>query len=146
MGRVEAILISRERKSARIEIDEGMFLENYGLEGDAYSKGGTERQVTICTLDGRNAVEKESLNGLCFERFMETVRISGIPLEKIETGTRFVIGEAVFEVIQDRKKCYPECDIIRSGRVCSLKTDVRFLKVLKSGLVRKGDRVEITLE
>ncbi len=146
MGRVEAIFVSREKKSTRIEIEEGMFRENYGLEGDAYSKSGTERQVPVLSLEGRSAVQNEVLDGLCFERFMETLRISGIPLHKTGTGTRFSIGRAVFEVVKDRKKCYPECDIVKSGRVCSLKTDVRFLKVIKSGVVRKGDPVEIILE
>lgn len=146
MGKVEAILVSKEKKSTRIEIEEGMFREDYGLEGDAYSRSGIERQVTVLSLEGRNAVQNEVLDGLCFERFMETIRISGLPLHKTETGTQFSIGGAVFEVVKDRKKCYPECSIVKSGRVCSLKTDVRFLKVIKSGIVRKGDTVEIIKE
>ncbi len=146
MGRVEAILISREKKSTRIEIEEGMFTENYGLEGDAYSERGSDRQVAVLSLEGREAVESEPLHGLCFQRFMETLRISGIALKNTGTGARLAIGGAVFEVVQGRKKCFPECDIVKSGRVCALKTDVRFLKVITSGIVSKGDRVELILE
>ncbi len=146
MGRVEAIFISRQKKTEREEINEGHFIKNFGLEGDAYSSPGAKRQVTILSSKGRAAVEQEGMNGLCFERFLETVRISGIDADALKPGAVLVAGRALFEVTEYRKKCYPECTIVQSGRVCSLATDVRFLKVLRTGKVSVGDRVEIIKE
>ena len=40
MGSVEAIHISRKKKTAHEEIDEEMFTKGYGLERDAYSVEG----------------------------------------------------------------------------------------------------------
>ncbi len=143
MGKVEKILLSIKKKAPRVEIKEGMFLENYGLDGDSYSEAGAEKQVTVLSQRGRDLVEKDSLSGLCFERFMETVRISGIPAEKMVPGTTLIMGEAVFKVTEYRKKCYLECPIIKTGRTCGLASDVRFLTVIKSGKVEKGDIVEL---
>lgn len=145
-GVVTAVFLSIEKKKPRIEITEGIFLEDYGLEGDAYSSRGSKRQVAVLSEEGRIGVVNEKLDGLCFERFLETVRFSGIDMSKLKPGTRLRIGEAFFEVSKHRKKCYPECSIIKSGRVCSLVPEVRFLKVLKTGKVRKGDSVEIIKE
>ena len=142
-GRVERLFLSREKKTKRVEIDEGIFIEDYGLEGDAYSSRGAKRQVTVLPLEARDAVEKEEQDGLCFERFLETVRISGIDSENLREGVILKIGDAVFEVTKHRKKCYPECDIVKSGRVCSLVKGARFLKVLSTGKVTVGDCVEI---
>ncbi len=145
-GIVEKLFISREKKTKRVAIESGLFIKNYGLEGDAYSSPGARRQVTVLSSEGRAAVEKEDLEGLCFERFIETVRISGIEADTLKPGVLLKAGTALFEVTEYRKKCYPECSIIQTGRVCSLFTDARFLKVLTTGKVAVGDRVEIIKE
>ncbi len=142
-GRVEKLFLSREKKTKRLEMDEGLFIEDFGLEGDAYSSTGAKRQVTILSLDARKSVENEDLEGLCFERFLETVRISGIDAGILKEGVILKIGRAVFKVTEYRKKCYPECAIVKSGRVCALVRDARFLKVISTGRVAAGDIVEI---
>ncbi len=141
--RVEKLYLSRKKKTKRVEIEEGLFIEDFGLEGDAYSRLGADRQVTVLSSEGRSGVESDPLKGLCFERFVETVRISGIDMDLLSEGTVLRLGEAVFEVTRYRKKCYGECDIVKSGRTCSLVPGARFLKVIKTGIVRKGDAGEV---
>ncbi len=143
MGKVETILISRKKKTPRIEIDKGMFIRNFGLEGDAYSKEGEDRQVTILSLGGREQVVKDMRDGLCFRRFVETVRISGIVMDDLKPEIILRMGKALFEVTKYRKKCYPECEILKTRAACALVADARFLKVIQSGIVKTGDTVEI---
>lgn len=146
MGKVEAILISRKKKTPRIEVDKGNFIRDYGLEGDAYSGKGEDRQVTILSKEGREQINNDRRDGLCFQRFIETVRISGIDMDDLKPGKILRIGKGLFEVTKYRKKCYPECEIIKAGTTCALVSEARFLKVIQSGVVKKGDRVEIILE
>ncbi len=141
--RVEKLYLSRKKKTKRVEIEEGLFIEDFGLEGDAYSSLGADRQVTVLSSEGRLGVESDPMNGLCFERFVETVQISGINMDLLDEGTVIKLGEAVFKVTQYRKKCYGECDIVKSGRICALASHARFLKVIKTGIVRKGDTGEV---
>jgi len=140
---VSEIYICKVKKQPRCEIETGFFIENFGLEGDAYSKIGTEKQVTLFFDESRDFLDKEPYPGLCFSRFLETIRIGGMNPEKLVAGTRIQIGAAVFTVSTKKKKCYPECRIIQDNRVCALSKDVRFCKILISGKIRKGDKVII---
>ncbi|MCK5675109.1 MAG: hypothetical protein KAH95_17145, partial [Spirochaetales bacterium] len=81
MGEVSSIYLCKVRKKPRIEIEEGKFLADFGLEGDAYSEHGIEKQVPIFFDDGRISLEDEAIPGLCFPRFLETIRIRGIKAE-----------------------------------------------------------------
>lgn len=146
MGKVEAILISRKKKTPRIEIDKGNFIRDYGLEGDAYSGKGADRQVTILSKAGREQINTDRRDGLCFRRFIETVRISGVDMDDLHPGMILRMGKVLFEVTRYRKKCYPECEIIKAGTTCALVSEARFLRIIQSGVVKKGDSVELILE
>lgn len=143
MGEVSKIYLCKVKKYPRIEVPKGTFLENFGLEGDAYSEFGIEKQVPIFFDEGRKSLKEEPFSGLCFSRFLETLRIRGMIANEFKTDSIFQIGEAVFQVSKLRKKCYPECKIIQDKRHCALSLDVRFCKVLQTGIVRKGDSVSI---
>ncbi len=143
MGEVSNIYLCKVKKQPRVEINEGNFLTDFGLDGDAYSEPGIEKQVPVFFEDGRISLEEESFPGLCFPRFLETIRLRGIKADNFKTDSIFQIGEAVFQVSNIMKKCYPECRIIQDNRHCSLSRDVRFCKVLQSGTIKKGDSVSI---
>lgn len=143
MGEVSKIYLCKVKKQSRVEIDQGTFLANFGLEGDAYSEPGIEKQVPLFFDEGRISLEEEPFPGLCFSKFLETIRIRGIEADHLKTGSTVQIGEAVFEIGKIRKKCYPECSIIQDGRFCALSRDVRFCKVLQTGVIKKGDSANI---
>ena len=143
MGKVSKIYLCKVKKEPRIEIEKGEFIENFGLEADAYSEIGVEKQVPIFFDEGRTSLEAEPFPGLCFPRFLETIRISGIKADNFKTGSTIKIGEALFQVSKIRKKCYSECKIIQDNRHCALSKDVRFCRVLQTGIIGKGDSVNI---
>jgi len=143
MGEVSNIYICEVKKQPRVEIDEGNFLKNFGLEGDAYSETGIEKQVPVFFDEGRTSLRDEPFPGLCFPRFLETIRIKGIKADSFRSNAIIRIGEAVLKVSKTRKKCYSECKIIQDNRHCALSRDVRFCKVLNTGKIRKGDSVSI---
>ena len=113
MGKVTKIYLCKVKKEPRVEVHEGTFIKNFGLEGDAYSEKDTNKQVTIFFDEGRYALSEEPFPGLCFPRFLETIQIHGIKADNFKTGTKIQIGKAVFVVSKPRKKCYPECSIIQ---------------------------------
>jgi MOSC domain-containing protein YiiM len=143
MAEVSGLYLCKVKKEPRSEIEMGNFIENFGLSGDAYSESNIEKQVTVFFEEGRDSLKNEPFPGLCFPRFLETLRISGARPENFETGTKIHIGLAILEVSMPRKKCYPECKIIQDRRHCSLSSDVRFCKVISTGIIKKGDRVII---
>lgn len=140
MGRVSAIFIKKDKESPRKEITEGEFRENHGLVGDVNSAAGP-RQVCLMRKEDRELVNSDSRNGLCFERFRETVQIEGIALEALTKDSWFRIGDAIFKVTIIGKKCWPDCEIIKSKSICALPKAARFMGVLESGVIRVGDEV-----
>ena len=143
MAEVTKIYLCRVKKEPRIEVEEALFLENFGLEGDAYSEEDASKQVTVFFNEGRDSISDEPFPGLCFPRFLETIRIRGIKADDFKTGTKIHVGGAVLIVSKPRKKCYPECKIIQDSRRCALSRDVRFCRVLKTGTIRAGSDVRI---
>ena len=140
MGRVSAIYVKKEKDSARQEIKEGEFRENHGLVGDFNSAEGP-RQVCLLRKEDRDLVTSDKRNGLCFDRFLETLQIEGVPLEDLKTDNWFRIGDAILKVTLTGKKCWPDCEIIKSHSTCNLPKAARFMAVLESGMIRVGDEV-----
>jgi len=140
---VTGIFIKRTREDLREECPGGRFLENFGLEGDVNSGEGP-RQVCFLRKEDRKAFEQDTRDGLCFKRFRETLQTEGVPMEALEKGKVLQMGDAHLRVSVKGKKCWPECSIIRAGEVCSLAGTVRFMEVVQSGEIKKGDTVMLS--
>jgi len=141
-GVVASIYICKDRKKPRELIEEGEFIEGFGLLGDAYSQKGN-RQVTILGVKSREEVENSEIKGLCFRRFVETIRTKDIDLYKLPKGTKLKIGDTIQEISIVGKRCFPECKIVQRGESCALSRENVFTKVLKSGKIKVGDSIEI---
>jgi MOSC domain-containing protein YiiM len=138
MAHVSAIYMKKDKDSPREEINSGEFRENHGLVGDINSAEGP-RQVCLLRKEDRELVEADTRNGLCFKRFLETVQTEGIPTEMLAKDNWLRIGDAILKVSSCGKKCWPECEIIKSKSTCALSKSARFLSVLESGTIKKGD-------
>lgn len=113
-------------------------LDRWGLEaGD----GEDNRQISLLPGEAREAVERMGKRGLCMERFYANLEIAGLPA--LESGQRLTAGDAVLEVTDVRKKCFPECLLVREGADCPLKTGCRFARVVRGGTVAVGDAVAL---
>jgi len=137
---VSGIFIKRKKEDLREECPGGRFLENFGLEGDINSGEGP-RQVCLLRKEDREAFEQDTRDGLCFKRFRETLQIEGLSPGALEKGSILQIGEARLRVTIKGKKCWPDCRIIQAGEICSLAGTVRFLEVIRTGKILKGDAV-----
>ncbi|MFH1038120.1 MAG: MOSC domain-containing protein [PVC group bacterium] len=141
-GKVTQIRIGREKGSPRESLREGFFKVNFGLAGDTRSGPG-EKQVTLFGVKGRKKLKASPEEGLCFQRFVETITTEGIDLYQFPTGTRLEIGESIQEISRAGKKCYPECVLIRNKKPCIMPEEVVFTRVIEGGTVRVGDAVEV---
>jgi MOSC domain-containing protein YiiM len=138
-GIIERIRIYPAKGSAGTELAEGRLIENFGLEGDFHAEE-SEKQVSLLSAQIRETADQKN-NGLCFSRFQEnlTVRCR----ELFGPGNRLVAGEAVLEITADLKHCHKECNLYKAGKRCSLAGMNLFARVLKSGIVRIGDTIDV---
>jgi MOSC domain-containing protein YiiM len=118
------------------EIAEVQALENSGLEGCAHARTGSPRQVLLMDSETLELVELQP--GI----IRENITTRGINVNGLTTGERLRVGEAQLEV---SLPCTP-CDLLEKIRP-GLRRELRgrrgmLCRVIATGLIRQGDRVE----
>ncbi len=141
-GRVISINISQEKGVVKDPIDQGVFLTDHGLEGDAHA-GNWHRQVSLLALESFQKMIDAGAEGLVPGIFAENITTEGISLFTLPVGTRFKIGETIQELTQIGKECHSGCEIARKVGKCVMPKEGIFTKIIKSGTIKVGDLIEI---
>ena len=133
-------------KTLRLKTDNGEetfksfeLIADHGVKGDKKAKGG-DRQ--LCLSDERCLLNYREENiGLCVNRFMPNITTSGLDYSSLKEGDKFKINEVEIEISSTLKKCFPECEHVKNGRVCQIKRACAFAKIIKGGFVSAGDEI-----
>lgn len=141
-GKVVSVNSSQEKGVVKQPIDEGVFLENHGLEGDAHA-GNWHRQVSLLALESFQKMIDAGAEGLVPGIFAENITTEGIELFTLPVGTRLKIGETIQEVTQIGKECHSGCEIARKVGKCVMPKEGIFTKIIKPGKIREGDSIEV---
>lgn len=142
MAKVIAINISDKKGVVKTSIDEGVFVENHGLKGDAHA-GKWHRQVSLLAQESIDKMIEMGVPGLTPGKFAENITTEGIVLYKLPVGTKLKIGDTLQEVTQIGKECHKGCAIKTQVGKCIMPTEGIFTRVLKGGIVKPGDTIEI---
>ncbi|HLR20537.1 MAG TPA: cyclic pyranopterin monophosphate synthase MoaC [Tissierellaceae bacterium] len=141
-GKVISVNISDQKGVIKEPVKEGIFIEKFGLENDAHG-GDWHRQVSILAIESFNKMENEGIEGLVPGVFAENITTEGIELFSLPVGTRLKIGETIQELTQIGKKCHTGCAISQKVGKCVMPKEGIFTKIIKGGLVKKGDLIEV---
>lgn len=141
-GKVVAVNISEKKGVPKKTIEQGEFRVDHGLVGDAHA-GNWHRQVSLLGIESINKMKALGIEGLCTGKFAENLTTEGIELYKLPVGTRLKIGETLQEVTQIGKECHVKCAIFQQIGSCVMPTEGIFTKVLKDGIIKAGDEIEI---
>lgn len=142
MGKVIAVNISEKKGVPKKTIDQGEFKVDHGLVGDAHA-GNWHRQVSLLGIESINKMKALGIEGLCTGKFAENLTTEGLELWKLPVGTKLKIGETLQEVTQIGKECHTKCAIFHQVGNCVMPTEGIFTKVLKDGIIKAGDGIEI---
>lgn len=141
MGKVTAICISEKRGTQKVNIEEGKFIVDFGIENDAHA-GNWHRQVSLISFE---QIEDFKKRGAQVEpgAFGENVIVQGIDFKNLPVGTRFKCNEVELEMTQIGKKCHHHCQIFHQVGDCIMPREGVFAKVLKGGTIKVGDEMEV---
>ena len=142
MAEVVSINISEVRGIQKHEVPEAFLKEDWGIEGDAHV-GHWHRQVSLLGVESVANMQKKIDFTLQHGAFAENILVKGITVYTLPVGTRLMIGEALTEVTQIGKECHQDCEIRRITGDCVMPREGIFVKILKSGRVHPGDKVEV---
>lgn len=141
-GKVLDVNISSKKGVIKTPIDEGNFIKDFGLEGDAHG-GNWHRQVSLLGIESFKKMEDLGALGLKDGIFAENITTEGILLYELPVGTRLKIGETLLEVTQIGKECHSGCEISKKVGKCVMPKEGIFTKVLQGGKVKAGDIIEV---
>ena len=146
MAKITAVCMSKEKGTKKTIIAEGTIKEDYGLIDDAHADCHTHRQVSLLAIESIN-----KMRNLGFDvnpgDFAENFTTEGIDLASLPISTNVSIGkEVTLEITQIGKECHTGCAIFQQIGKCIMPKEGVFAKVIRGGLVKTGDRLEIDID
>ncbi len=144
-GIVVSVNISEKKGVRKKPADEILLRADYGIEGDAHASSEWHRQVSLLALESIKKMQKMGLDVKPGD-FAENITTEGLDLVTLPLGTKINIGSGVIgEVSQIGKECHTRCAIYYQAGDCVMPKEGIFIKVLKGGKVRAGDRILVDL-
>lgn len=140
-GKIIAISISKEKGVPKEKVSQVKVVENFGIEGDAHA-GSWHRQVSFLDTFTLEWMKKIVGRPLSYGELAENIT-TDVDLSQVEVGDLISAGECLFEVTQIGKKCHHGCAIFQRVGKCEMRNRGIFTKVLKGGLLKVGDPLEI---
>ena len=143
MPSVTSVNISTAKGTRKNEVPLIRLVRDHGIEGDAHA-GNWHRQISMLAEESVDTMRAACSLPLTAGAFAENINTEGIDLKALPVGTRLRIGEAEVEVTQIGKRCHNDgCAIQRAAGHCVMPTEGIFVIVIREGIVRKGDPIEI---
>lgn len=140
-GKVVAVCISEQKGQRKKPIQEVLVRENFGIVNDAHA-GDWHRQISLLALESIRKMQEKGLDVTTGD-FAENITTEGIDLPSLPIGTRLTVGETLLEVTQIGKECHTRCAIYHQAGDCVMPREGIFVKVLRGGVIRTADPIEI---
>ena len=142
IGKVLSINTSDKKGIVKQPVNEAYFKIDHGIVGDAHADNW-HRQVSMLGIE--SFARMEILEGIKLPvgSFAENLTTEGLELFTLPIGTKFKIGETIQELTQIGKKCHTGCAISQLVGKCVMPKEGIFTKVLKEGIIKAGDEIEI---
>jgi MOSC domain-containing protein YiiM len=139
LAKIVAVCTSGKRRDPKEPLQEAVFSEGSGIEGDSHF-GMVERQVSLLRAEDIRKAEKEAGFEFPPGSLAENLVIEGLP-EELVPGQTLSIGNRVLLSITEKGKRPGEPHSYNYRGWCLLPTEGYFLSVEKGGTVRPGDEV-----
>ena len=142
MARVVSVNISEKKGTVKTPVTEIRLKLRHGIVGDAHA-GDWHRQISLLAEESIDSMRPRSPTALDPGVFAENINTEGIDLKHLPVGTHLRIGETEVEVTQIGKECHNDCAIKKAVGKCVMPTEGIFAVVVKEGVVRPGDEIEV---
>jgi len=145
MAKVVSVNISERRGTIKRPVPEIQLKLHHGIVGDAHA-GDWHRQISLLAQESVDTMRSACPFLLDSGVFAENINTEGIDLKGLPVGTRLRVGETEIEVTQIGKECHNDCAIKKAVGNCVMPTEGIFAVVVREGVVRPGDPIDILEE
>lgn len=141
-GNIHALKVQECKGKPVSERDKLQLVSGKGVYGDRHY-GEAAMQVCLLEQECCTWMEEQEEKGLCFARFHENIQTGGLEFSRFSKGDWLRAGDALLEITQVGKECFPGCPRIESQQECRLREDCCFAKVIKDGSVTLEDSISL---
>ncbi len=124
----------KDNEGRLIRLKEAQLVKGHGIQGDRKAGPG-DKQLSILTLETREAIEQLRDQGLCIPRFYANLTLEGLDPSTLKLGQELRLGRSLLKISQLGKECFPECSLVKEGKECDLARRAIFARVIKSGKI-----------
>lgn len=142
MGIIKAISTSKKKGMRKANVASAVLKEDFGIVGDAHA-GTEKRQVSLLAQE---SIKKMQAKGLKVDAgdFAENITTEGIELLSLKLGDKVMAGkDVILEITQIGKVCHSRCNIYYEAGDCVMPKEGIFAAVIKGGIIKKGDSIEL---
>lgn len=141
-AKIVAISISEKKGQRKHNIPEAELITDFGMKGDAHA-GKWHRQISLLGIASIELM-KEKGAPVAPGDFAENITVEGLVLYELPIGTKLIVGDGIeLEVTQIGKECHSGCEIQKLVGSCIMPTQGIFARVIKGGMIRVGDAVQV---
>jgi len=140
-GKVVDVCVSEKKGERKKPVDQVVVRVGHGIVEDAHA-GEWHRQISLLAIESIRKMQEKGLD-VSSGDFAENITTEGIDLPSLPIGARLAIGETLHEVTQIGKECHTRCAIYHQAGDCVMPREGIFVKVLRGGTIRKGDKIEM---
>jgi MOSC domain-containing protein YiiM len=141
-GIIVAVCTSIKKGIRKNNVGEAELKVDWGIVGDAHA-ADWHRQVSLLALESIEKMRSLGLN-VGPGSFAENLTTQGLDLLSLPIGSQVRVGsEAILEITQHGKICHDRCAIYHQAGDCVMPREGIFAKVIKGGLVKVGDKIEL---
>jgi MOSC domain-containing protein YiiM len=142
-GIIVSVNVSDTKGVRKTPVQEIVLREDYGLDGDAHASSEWHRQVSLLALESIRKMQAAGLD-VSPGDFAENITTEGVDLMHLPVGERISLGDDVeLEITQIGKVCHERCAIYYQAGDCVMPKEGVFARVVKGGVVRKGDPITV---
>jgi len=143
-GTVVSVSISEKKGQRKKPVESVLLQVEHGIEGDAHA-GPWHRQVSLLAEESIQKMRDSGLD-VSYGDFAENVTTRGLVLHELPVGARLQMGECLAEVTQIGKECHDRCAIYYQAGDCVMPREGIFVRILRGGLLKKGDEILVEEE
>jgi MOSC domain-containing protein YiiM len=141
-GEIKAISVSEKKGTKKTNVPEAEVKLDFGIVGDAHG-GDWNRQISLLAIESIDKMIGMGAN-VSPGSFAENITTQGIELPGLPIGSKLRIGKEIeLEVTQIGKECHSRCEIFKQVGDCIMPREGIFAKVMKAGVMRVGDTLEV---
>ena len=149
-GQVVSVNMSNIRSIKKGPTNKALLVKEYGMWGDVHGGEDLLKQVSILPFESiqKHTVcpKVKKINGHYFPGdFGENITLKGIDFNDLQLNRKIIIGnQIILKITKIGRHCKMKCKFNHTDEGgCFLRCEGIFSSIVKGGLIKKGDKINI---